>query len=192
MTLFAPDKTKVSSPVLAETSKPGPYAVLAPGSAWETKKWYWQGFARLSTLLDTMGVRVLLIGGPDETDTCREIADKGSAVDFSGRLSLPETYFLMSRSQLIVTNDSMAMHMASAAKRPTVAVFCSTVPEFGFGPWQNPFSIIVEQRGLDCRPCGDHGHRACPNGTEACMRTDPEKVLDGCRQVLTMWDGRHE
>ena len=189
MKLFTPDSAGMSPAVLAETAKSQPYAVLAPGSAWETKKWNWQGFARLSVLLDEMDIRVFLIGGPDETGTCGKIADKGSAGDFSGKLSLAETLFLMNQACLVVTNDSMAMHMASATKRPTVAVFCSTIPSFGFGPWQNPLSIIVEPQGLDCRPCGDHGHRICPNGTNACMQMDPETIMAACKQLLNNLEG---
>lgn len=191
MKLFAPDRTRVCSAVLDEISKPEPFAVLAPGSAWETKKWHWQGFARLSSLLDAMAIRVVLIGGPDESDTCQKIADQGRAKDFSGALSLPETLFLMNRASLVVANDSMAMHMASATKRPTVAVFCSTTPALGFGPWDNPLSVIVEPEELDCRPCGDHGHHACPNGTRACMTMDAETVLAACKQVMTLGDGEH-
>lgn len=184
MQLFAPDKTCVDSVVLDEIGQPQPFAVFAPGSAWETKKWYGQGFAQLSSLLDAVGIRVVLVGGPDETDTCRQIADKGRATDLSGRLSLPETLFLMTHASLVVANDSMAMHMASATKRPTVAIFCSTIPGFGFGPWNNPLSIIVEPENLGCRPCGDHGHKACPNGTRACMQIPSETVMTACRRLL--------
>ncbi len=191
MRLVVPGESAVSPAVLDEVSKSGPYAVLAPGSAWETKQWHWQGFARLSTLLDQMGIRVLLVGGPDETGTCRDIAQNGAAADFSGRLALPETLFLMSRACLVVTNDSMTLHMASALKRPMVAVFCSTIPGFGFGPWQNPLARIVEQADLDCRPCGRHGHKTCPNGTKACMQIDAEKVLAACLQVMKLSDGGH-
>lgn len=189
MKLFVPDSAGVSPALLAETAPPQPYAVLAPGSAWATKKWHWQGFARLSVLLGEMGIRVFLIGGPGETGTCRKIADKGNAGDFSGKLSLPETLFLMNQACLVVTNDSMAMHMASATKRPTVAIFCSTIPSFGFGPWQNPLSIIVEQKDLECRPCGDHGRKICPNGTNACMQMKPETMMAACRQLLNNPEG---
>ncbi len=189
MKLVVPGESAVSPAVLDEVSKSGPYAVFAPGSAWETKQWHWQGFARLSTRLAEMGIRVCLVGGPDETGTCRDIARQGAASDFSGRLPLPGTLFLMSRACLVVTNDSMTLHMASALKRPTVAVFCSTSPEFGFGPWHNPLSRVVEPADLNCRPCGRHGHRTCPNGTKACMQIDAQKVLAACRQVLGLSDG---
>lgn len=182
MKLFPPDST--SPDIMAEIANPAPYAVLAPGSAWETKKWHWQGFARLSDQLNAMGVRVFLIGGPDETDTCRKIADQGTATDVSGRLSLPGTLSLMCKANLAVVNDSMAMHMASAIKCPTVAIYCSTIPEFGFGPWNNPASIIVENKDLDCRPCGDHGHRTCPNKTNACMQMPAETVMAACTRLL--------
>lgn len=76
---------------------------------------------------------------------------------------------VMQKARLVVCNDSMSLHMASALKVPTVAIFCATSPTFGYGPWQNQ-AIVVERRDLACKPCRPHGSRRCPNGTEACMR----------------------
>lgn len=72
-------------------------------------------------------------------------------------------------AKLVICNDSMALHMAFAFKIPTVAVFCATSPEFGFGPWENR-AIVVEKKGLVCKPCHRHGKQICPEGTEACMK----------------------
>jgi heptosyltransferase-2 len=52
---------------------------------------------------------------------------------------------------------------------PTVAIFGPTVPAFGFGPLA-PHSTIVENAGLDCRPCDKHGPPACPLQHWKCMR----------------------
>ena len=65
-------------------------------------------------------------------------------------------------------NDSAPMHLCSAVGAPVTAVFCSTVPAFGFGPL-SPVSFVVETReALACRPCGLHGHAACPLGHFRC------------------------
>jgi heptosyltransferase-2 len=47
------------------------------------------------------------------------------------------------------------------------AFFCSTVPEFGFGPLSEN-AAIIEVKDLACRPCGLHGHKACPKGHFKC------------------------
>jgi heptosyltransferase-2 len=41
-------------------------------------------------------------------------------------------------------------------------LYCSTVPEFGFGPLSNDSKIIEIEEKLDCRPCGLHGNKGCP------------------------------
>ena len=40
--------------------------------------------------------------------------------------------------------------------------FCSTTPAFGFGPQSDASTIIQKEEKLDCKPCGLHGHQACP------------------------------
>ena len=51
---------------------------------------------------------------------------------------------------------------------PTAAIFCSTIPEFGFGPLSDNSQIIQVSEKLDCRPCGLHGKKACPQGHFKC------------------------
>ncbi|MCK5540435.1 MAG: hypothetical protein KAI69_05855, partial [Deltaproteobacteria bacterium] len=88
-----------------------------------------------------------------------------------------------------ICNDSMALHMASACKIPTVAIFCATIPQFGFGPWQNR-AVIVEKKDLDCRPCARHGSRQCPNQTRACMDDLPATaVIEAIESILTTASG---
>lgn len=68
-------------------------------------------------------------------------------------------------------NDSGSMHMASAMNAPTTAVFCSTVPDFGFGPLSEHAKIVQTTEKLDCRPCGLHGFNKCPKGHFNCANT---------------------
>ena len=51
---------------------------------------------------------------------------------------------------------------------PVTVFFCSTVPEFGFGPLSDKTTIIQVKEQLDCRPCGLHGYKSCPKGHFKC------------------------
>jgi heptosyltransferase-2 len=62
------------------------------------------------------------------------------------------------------------MHFASAMDAPVAAVYCSTVPSFGFGPLSTQSHIIEVQQPLPCRPCGLHGKATCPLGHFNCAR----------------------
>ena len=44
---------------------------------------------------------------------------------------------------------------------PVLTIYCSTVPEFGFYPY-NKKSSYISFNDLNCKPCGIHGYEKCP------------------------------
>jgi heptosyltransferase-2 len=75
------------------------------------------------------------------------------------------------------------MHIAVARRVPAVAVFCATTPDLGFYPYTS--NAIVLGKNLLCRPCGSHGGRRCPLGSEDCIRQiQPEKVLEAVDKLF--------
>jgi heptosyltransferase-2 len=83
-------------------------------------------------------------------------------MNLAGKLSLLESAALMKDARRNITNDSAPMHLASGVNAKTTAIFCSTVPDFGFGPLSDDSVIIETTKKLECRPCGLHGLKACP------------------------------
>jgi heptosyltransferase-2 len=63
------------------------------------------------------------------------------------------------------------MHFCSAVNAPVVAIYCSTIPAFGFGPLSIRSFIVETQEQLTCRPCGLHGKKQCPLGHFNCAHT---------------------
>jgi len=120
---------------------------------------------------------------PYRPNPCK-ISEKISVIDLSGKISLSETMYVVQNSQLLVCNDSMALHMGSAFKIPNIAVFCATSPSFGFGPWKNPNAVVVEDVSLACKPCRRHGSMTCPESTNACMEFSSHKVIQACVKLL--------
>ena len=78
----------------------------------------------------------------------------------------------------------MMLHLTSAFKVPCVVVFCATVPEFGFGPWQNEKAVILEDENLKCRPCGRHGTKVCKLGTNACQKVSHLEVYKKLMEII--------
>lgn len=182
MRLFPPPDSAISETVKAAIPAT-PFALMVPGSAWETKMWNSEGYRTVAEALLEKGVPVVVAGGPDEATACQKASHGIPAVNLAGKTDIGEMVWLAKRAKVIICNDSMALHMASALKVPNVAIFCSTVPAFGFGPWKN--RAIVVEKELSCRPCGRHGKRECPQGTEACMREiPPEQVLAAVNTLL--------
>lgn len=145
-----------------------PYVCIAPTSVWFTKQWPEAKWAELIARLPADD-QVYLLGGPADAEACQRIAEAaGRGEVLAGRLSLLGTAALMEGATMNYVNDSAPLHIASAMNAPVTAVFCSTVPAFGFGPLRANGRVVETTEELDCRPCGLHGHRACPKGHFKC------------------------
>jgi heptosyltransferase-2 len=150
----------------------GAYITISPASVWFTKQHAREKWLEFLQVLPD-GMRVFLLGAPGDQALCdqlRESCSRPTIVTLAGKLSLLESAALMKGAIMNYVNDSAPMHLASAMNAPVTAVYCSTVPEFGFGPLSDR-SIIVQASGaLPCRPCGLHGFKACPQGHFRCSR----------------------
>ena len=148
----------------------GPYICIAPTSVWFTKQYPEAKWLELLAALP-VGLRVYLLGGPPDVAACARLAaasGRANVTSLAGQLGLLASAALLRGALMNYVNDSAPLHLCSAVGAPVTAVFCSTVPAFGFGPL-SPVSVVVETKeALACRPCGLHGHAACPLGHFRC------------------------
>jgi ADP-heptose:LPS heptosyltransferase len=79
---------------------------------------------------------------------------------------LAEVAAEMARCRAVVAGDTGLAHLASAAGRPVVSIFGSTVPELGYTPVGRHCVVEVD---LPCRPCHVHGARRCWMGHRRCL-----------------------
>src|SRR6266436_8730022 len=148
------------------------FVALAPGSIWGSKRWpYYRELAE--RLAERAGI--VVVGGPEDAGLASEITaavarSGGHAVSGCGRLTVRQSVEAIRRAAVLVTNDSAPLHFAQAVETPTVAIFGSTAPGFGFGP-RGPRDQVVELHGLPCRPCSAHGPPSCPLGHHLCMKS---------------------
>jgi heptosyltransferase-2 len=164
------------------------FGVAAPSSQWATKKWpseHWVQWLDLE--YERFPQRqIVLMGGPDDRSDLEDIRQRSShnQLEIRTDLTLLESAGLMEKASWVVTNDSGPMHMASALNVPTVAIFCSTLPAFGFGPLADKSTIVEKAEELSCRPCGVHGKTSCPVGHFKCgMDVSPQQVLTAVSAV---------
>ncbi|MFH1006727.1 MAG: lipopolysaccharide heptosyltransferase II [Candidatus Latescibacterota bacterium] len=173
------DRVSLSPPLpFSPSDGKGRRVALAPGSIWPTKRWPLAYFAQVAELLMKAGVRVILMGGPSDRALCNEIARRTTHAPLiaAGQLTLRESAALLAQCDLLLTNDSAPAHMAAAMGTPVFAVFGPTTTSLGFAPY-GPGHTILEVP-LDCRPCGKHGGKKCPNGHFRCMKDlAPERVF---------------
>lgn len=169
---FTSPKLHLSENILdkVEPLKSEPYITLAPTSVWFTKQYPSENW--ISFLQETnFSGNIYLLGAPSDHDSCEKIRIESGNThvqNLCGSLSLMESTALMQDAAMNYVNDSAPMHFASAVNAPTTALFCSTIPEFGFGPLSENSRVIQSTEKLDCRPCGLHGHKACPEGHFKC------------------------
>ena len=162
-----------------------PVIVLAPGSVWPTKMWTKTGFIETAReLAKARSAITVVMGSKEERFLCEEIANAiPNAISLAGRTSLFESAQLLAIADLLICNDSGAMHLGAAAGVPIVSVFGPTVLEFGYRPWSNQAAVV--QVPLVCRPCGKHGAERCPLGTHDCMKKISANDVLKAVQTLT-------
>jgi heptosyltransferase-2 len=160
----------------------GNYVCIAPASVWFTKQWPSQKWVELIQLLSEK--QIYLLGSKEDISLCESIAGYARHPRLkilAGQLNLLESAALMKDAEMNYVNDSAPMHLCSALNAPVRAIFCSTIPQFGFGPLSDNAKALETKEALDCRPCGLHGHKSCPKGHFRCaLSLKAEDVLNSC------------
>jgi lipopolysaccharide heptosyltransferase II len=150
--------------------KKRPYITISPASVWFTKQFpkdKWISFAKQVPAHYT----IYLLGAPGDDALAEAIRTAGipaTVVNLCGKLSFLQSAALMKEAVMNYVNDSAPMHFASSVNAPVTAVYCSTLPSFGFGPLSDKSYIVEIGTPLPCRPCGLHGKAACPLGHFKC------------------------
>ena len=160
--------------------KDRPYITVSPASVWFTKQYPADQWAAFIRLLFAGGggptaeaYTVYLLGAPGDsalTEGIMAMAGTAAVVNLAGQLSFLQSTALMRDAAMNYVNDSAPMHFASAVNAPVTAVYCSTIPGFGFGPLSDNSHVVEIGQPLYCRPCGLHGYKACPEGHFNCAR----------------------
>lgn len=156
-----------------------PYITISPASVWFTKQYPKEKWVEFIKRVPE-SYHVYLLGAPSDAALCAFIkGDDPRVTDLSGKLTFLQSAALMRDAYMNYTNDSAPMHFASALNAPVTAVYCSTIPAFGFGPLSDKKFIVEIEEPLDCRPCGLHGYKACPLGHFKCAyRIRDEQLMN--------------
>jgi ADP-heptose:LPS heptosyltransferase len=152
------------------------------GSVFATKKWTIPGFIELIDLIHQKyqsKVKLLLLGGPEEIERNKEILRKSRVplIDTGTDNSLPDFCGILALCDIIVTADSLAMHLAIALKKQIIAFFGPTVAQeielYGRGE-----TIVVK---ADCAPCY---RKECNQSTSCMERLDAKTILTALNKVI--------
>ncbi len=159
---------------------------IAPGSVWKTKQYPEENFIKVIEEIIQKSYSVILIGGKEDRDLCSRIESKFSENVFSaaGELSIVESIELLRSCDALICNDSAPTHMGMCADISVLTLYCSTVPEFGFFPY-NEKSTYLSLPDLECKPCGIHGHNECPIASFECgVKLSPDLVIKTLQELI--------
>ncbi len=152
---------------------PAPYVTMTPGSVWFTKQYPVEKWVELIQHFPA-GYKIYLLGGKENIPGCEDLEKRSGNANvkvLTGTLSFLQSAALMKNAVMNYVNDSAPLHFASAVNAPVTAIFCSTVPAFGYTPLSDVSYIIETPEKLNCRPCGLHGYNACPEKHFKCAMT---------------------
>jgi ADP-heptose:LPS heptosyltransferase len=124
------------------------------------------------------GLPVLVTGGPDEEDLTSQVAGS-TGIPLGGETSFGSFAALVERAAVVVTNNTGTTHVASALKRPVVAVFAGTNPAEQWGPWRTPNRLLTHP--VPCAPCYK---RVCPIGHECLTGIASGTVVNATLRLL--------
>src|SRR5258708_7903563 len=158
-----------------------PVIGVSPGAAYgNAKRWLPERFAESAAQL---GETILVFGWRDERPLCEEVAEAirragRDARNLAGETSLREFIDLAAACSLMLTNDSGAMHVASALGVPTVTVFGAT-DDTTTGP-TGPLARVIREHA-ECSPCL---LRECPIDHRCMTRVTTRQVVGVAADLL--------
>ena len=156
---------------------------VSPGAAYgNAKRWIPERFAEAAgKLANSRGAAIALFGSAGERSVCEQIAallNGYTVVNHAGQTTLAQFIDLAAACELFLTNDSGAMHIASALGVPTVAVFGAT-DDLGTGPTGQKARVVREV--VECSPCL---LRECPIDHRCMQRVSADRVVKEALALL--------
>jgi lipopolysaccharide heptosyltransferase II len=168
----------------AGLNSPAEYlVVLHPGATAESRRYPAERFAEVARQLTAMNeCQVVVTGSSEERELTRAVCEPslstGRIHDFGGRLSLAELGALIAKADVLISNNTGPVHIASAVGTPVVDLYALTNPQHT--PWQVPNRVLFKD--VPCKYCYKS---ACPKGHHECLRGVPvESVVTAAMELL--------
>ncbi len=160
-----------------------PILALCPGAAFgSSKRWPPKYFAEVAKHKLNQGFQIWIFGSENDEPLAQTIQENTQhrCMNLAGKTTLGEAIDLLSLSQIVLSNDSGLMHIASALNLPLVVIYGSSSPKFTPPLTQ---SVKILSLNLECSPCFK---RECPLKHEKCLRDlKPAMVINALKEPNT-------
>ncbi|MDP4207053.1 MAG: glycosyltransferase family 9 protein [Bacteroidota bacterium] len=127
---------------------------------------------KIIAVCNQLNLPFILLGGKSEIQIGIKVKRHtgSNVINLCGSLTINQSASIIKNAEMVITNDTGMMHVASALRKKILSFWGSTVPEFGMTPYlPHPASKMLQVKGLDCRPCSKLGSKRCPMGHFYCM-----------------------
>ena len=155
---------------------------INPGGDRKNRRWNSYHYAAVADrLIEEFDASIVILGGHGEEEISLTVQNsmKNEATNLAGKLSLDDLAYIISRLDLLVTNDSGPMHIGAATKTPLVAIFGPEDPLMT-RPYTSSDLYRLISEPVHCRPCNKD---ECDNLVCLDLIT-PEIVFEKCAELL--------
>ncbi len=163
-----------------------PIIGINPGAATSYRRWSADNFAILGDMLyETYGAHVIITAGPNEGKLAHQVANLLTHTPIiANDLSLMQLAALLQQCHLYVSNDTGPMHLSTAVKTPTIALFGGSNPTQWGPPWDK-HTVIARQgckymQTLSPKEWDDHASMARAN----LNAIKPEMIFEASEKLI--------
>ncbi len=145
---------------------------IHPGASDPAKRWSEKKFSELiDQLADRYQMKIVLIGAAQITNVARQIISTvhTSVFDLTGQTTVGQLAGVLTRCDLLVSNDSGPVHIAAGVKTPCVSIFTRNQPGINPQRWQplGKFSRVVSVPAA----------KSCHQDGSECSETVPTQAV---------------
>ncbi|MDN4018029.1 glycosyltransferase family 9 protein [Zwartia panacis] len=168
---------------------PERYSVIVPGASWAPRMWPIENFVEIILYLQKQGLTTVLCGTDSEQALCKQIAAQAEikVMNIAGKTTLLQMIEVIRHAQLVIANESSAIHIAAAVAVPSVCIlggghfgrFLPYNPEAEDINRPKPISVFSSMECFGCRwrchyPLDELGAVPC------IAHVGTKQVIDAC------------
>jgi len=150
---------------------------IGVGSKWLSKAWSLRRWKEIITLLKSENYNLLLLGGPEEKNSIKELKKEfGFIVDSGCDNSLLEFSGILNLCDILITADMLALHIGTALKKNIVALFGPTSIN----------EITLYNRGIklsSLEPCKCFYQKHCREEMSCMEKISAQEVFDAVKKI---------
>ena len=161
-----------------------PFITIVPGASCSSRRYPIDRFVEVAVQLRAeTGFEIVLVGSARERELYQAALEPLTTIhgihSLMGQTSIAGLAGVLQRSALVIANNSAALHLADALKKPNVILDSGTEQFSQWAPRSSP-SVLLRV-ATDCSPCYRF---ECPYQLE-CLEILPETVVDAAKGLLS-------